>query len=357
MNRIDLVAPYGRPPVRIAVAWDARALGFFGASGAGKSTALEAVAGLRPEVQGTIEIGGRSLGGLAPDRRGVGLCTQEDLLFPHMSLDRQLACVARTEMARSRAARIVELLEIGHLRSRVPARMSGGERRRAALARAYATGAGILVLDEPFTGLDLLLQRRILPGLAGIFRQDGIQILLSSHDPAVILELCGHVAIVEDGRVVDDGAPKDALRRARALEVGAATGMENLLEVEDAERTGATWRIRTRGGLGLVVAGQGEADPPHRLAVSADDVLVAVTPPGLVSAQNILPGVIRRLIEDKDHVYVATGCEGEEIVAKLTPRAIATLGIAPGLRVHLIIKAHGFLPVHSGGSTPDAQRA
>ena len=186
---------------------EARAVALFGPSGAGKTTVLEAIAGLRRPRRGAIRIGARTLfdaeaGVDVPcHRRRVGYVPQDLALFPHMNVRRNILYGA--EAGRDEAvAQVVALLELGPLLDRGAAGLSGGERQRVALARALAAAPALLLLDEPLAALDAPLRSRILPCLERIRDDLATPMLYVSHAEAEVRALADWVVVLDAGRVV-----------------------------------------------------------------------------------------------------------------------------------------------------------
>ncbi len=186
---------------------EARTVALFGPSGAGKTTVLEAIAGLRRPRRGAIRIGARTLfdaeaGVDVPcHRRRVGYVPQDLALFPHMNVRRNILYGA--EAGRDEAvAQVVALLELGPLLDRGAAGLSGGERQRVALARALAAAPALLLLDEPLAALDAPLRSRILPCLERIRDDLATPMLYVSHAEAEVRALADWVVVLDAGRVV-----------------------------------------------------------------------------------------------------------------------------------------------------------
>ena len=186
----------------------ARAAALFGPSGAGKTTILDAIAGLRTPRRGTIAIDGRVLYAsaerlsLPPHRRHIGYVPQDVALFPHMNVRRNLLYGTHAASTPPALARVLEMLEIGPLVDRAVTELSGGERQRVALGRALMSGPSLLLLDEPLAAVDVPLRRRILPYLARVRDELRIPILYVSHDRDEVDALADAVISVEAGRIV-----------------------------------------------------------------------------------------------------------------------------------------------------------
>lgn len=206
-------APLGPFTLAVDLAAAARVTAVFGASGAGKTSLLEIVAGLRRPVSGRVLLNGRVLDDaeasvhLPPRRRRVGYVPQDDTLFPHLPVAANLG-YARAAPP-SAAARVADVLELAPLLSRRPGGLSGGERRRVALGRALLSAPEVLLLDEPLTGLDAPLKERVLSYLVRVRDTFAIPMLYVSHAPEEVLSLAEDVLVLEHGRVVTRGRPSD----------------------------------------------------------------------------------------------------------------------------------------------------
>lgn len=195
-----------------------RVTALFGPSGAGKTSALELVAGLRRAPAGSIELNGRLLfdartGYELPARlRRIGYVPQDDTLFPHLSVERNLQYGAKAHPPRDRLFtfdRVVSVLQLEPVLGRSTTHLSGGERRRVALARALLSSPELLLLDEPLTGLDETLKARVVPYLQRINAEFSVPCLYVTHDPEEVLALCEEVLVLERGRLVRRGKPAE----------------------------------------------------------------------------------------------------------------------------------------------------
>jgi molybdate transport system ATP-binding protein len=182
------------------------AIALVGPSGAGKTTLLETIAGLRRPLGGEIAVGGRTLfssvrGIDVPARqRHIGYVPQDTLLFPHMDVRRNILYGAG-HAPRLDLGDVLEMLEIGHLVTRMIDRLSGGERQRVALARALMASPTLLLLDEPFSALDPLLRWRVVPCLQRIRRDLGLPMLVASHDLDLVATIADTAVELSVGRV------------------------------------------------------------------------------------------------------------------------------------------------------------
>ncbi len=215
--------------VELDLALSAHVTAVFGPSGAGKTSLLEAVAGLRHPEGGRVVLSGRVLDDAAagirvpPRERAVGYVTQDDSLFPHLSVAGNLRYGAGRGVARKAPFgedRIVETLGLASLLERRPATLSGGERRRVALGRALLSEPEILLLDEPLSGLDRPLKERVLEHLLKIKAAFPLPILYVTHEAAEVAALADEVVVLDAGHLVTRGAPADVLRDGTLVSAG-----------------------------------------------------------------------------------------------------------------------------------------
>ena len=194
-------------------------LALVGPSGCGKTTLLRLIAGLETPDSGAIELDGNPVAArgffVPPEKRGVGFVFQDYALFPHMSVAENIA-YGLHKSTEGRARRIDELLELvglGSLRDRRPHELSGGERQRVALARALAPAPKILLMDEPFSNLDPNLSARLQQEVREILHKAGITVIFVTHDQEAALSMGDVVAVMENGRIQQTGAPDEAFHQ------------------------------------------------------------------------------------------------------------------------------------------------
>jgi len=188
----------------------------FGASGAGKTSVVNMVAGLQRPDAGRIAINGRCLFDsarridLPPEKRRIGYVFQDGRLLPHLSVHSNLVYGMRLTPAAQRFVRldqVVDLLGIGHLLQRRPAKLSGGEKQRVAIGRALLTSPDLLLMDEPLASLDAARKAEVLPFIMRLGREFAIPVLYVSHALDEIQNLATHMIMMENGRVLAAGEP------------------------------------------------------------------------------------------------------------------------------------------------------
>ena len=208
-------------------------VGLLGPSGCGKTTLLRLIAGFERPSRGVIRIDGRSVADphrcLAPERRGVGMVFQDYALFPHLDAWANTCFGLRPGQDRARAAWLLELLGLQGLERRYPHELSGGQRQRLALARALAPGPAVVLLDEPFSNLDVEVRLRLRSELPGVLARCGASGLIVTHDPEEALAICDRVAVLESGRLHQCASPRELVNRPATAFVGRFVLQGNLL--------------------------------------------------------------------------------------------------------------------------------
>jgi len=187
-----------------------------GSSGSGKTTLLRALMGFVRPDSGEVSVGGAvvsdSTTHVATEKRGIGYVAQEGALFPHLSVARNVG-FGMPAGERKSSARIGEVLELVGLNTnyatRNPADLSGGEQRRVALARALAPRPRVVLLDEPFSGLDASLRSETRESVSSALEHENTTALLVTHDQAEALSMGDQVAVLRDGKIVQNGTPRD----------------------------------------------------------------------------------------------------------------------------------------------------
>jgi molybdate transport system ATP-binding protein len=325
----------------------------FGPSGSGKTTLLDCIAGLTTPDEGRIVLGGEeaydseSKRNVPAWKRRIGYVLQDLALFPHMTAEQNVEYGLLHVDAGERRKRSREMLDafrIGHVRERRPSQISGGERQRVALARALVTEPRALLLDEPLTALDRPTRSQILDDLRQWNQHYRIPILVVTHSREEVFALGHEVIVLDAGRIVAQGLPKDVLHAPSLETVAQLSGFENIFDSTviaiNEDRGTMTCRIGT-GSLELETPlVRAEIGFPLRLGIRAGDILLATENPHGLSARNVVPGTIHRL-ERKDWIVSAfVDCGGSQLEVHLTLAAQDALSLAAGKSVWVVIKTH-----------------
>jgi putative spermidine/putrescine transport system ATP-binding protein len=248
-------------------------ISFLGPSGCGKTTTLQMIAGFLDPSRGAIRLEGRDLTAVQPAKRGLGIVFQSYALFPHMtaaenvSFGLEMRRMPRAERhERVRAA--LAMVGLTGYEDRYPRRMSGGQQQRVALARALVIRPSVLLLDEPLSNLDAGLRAQMRLELGRLHRDVGITTLHVTHDQAEALALSSRIAVLDHGRVVQEGKPEEIYWRPRNRFVAEFVGAANLVPVRVVEVRDLGVVVETAGGSRVPVASGG-----HPWAVGARGLL------------------------------------------------------------------------------------
>ncbi len=319
----------------------------FGPSGAGKTSVINAIAGLFRPDEGHIAIDGRVLldtkaGVFVPaQQRRAGYVFQDARLFPHMSVVDNLRFGWRRAPGRAsedEIARIIDLLGLSHLLGRATKALSGGEKSRVALGRALLSSPDILLLDEPLAALDAARRSEILPYLERLRDETKLPMIYVSHAVDEVARLADEIVLIGDGRVEAQGSVFDLLTNVDG-------NMATLGAVLDAfvksHRAGEGLSILAFDGGQLIVPRiVREVGGRVRVRVRAEDILLAREEPRAISANNVFPAVVSAIrAGEGPQADVQIACGATRLVARITRASATRLALAPGVPVFAVIKS------------------
>jgi ABC-type Fe3+/spermidine/putrescine transport system ATPase subunit len=213
----------------------------FGYSGEGKSTLLKIICGIIKHDNGDIMLNGKSINSLEPYERHAVLVMDEPLLFPHMNVFENIAFGSKLSSNKKRhinnnrnilksAKEIMELLGIRGLEKRYPNEISMGQAQRVSLARALIVNPEIILMDEPFSNLDIISKTKVRKLIKDINNELKISMLLVTHDIEDVLNLSDKMFILNNGKIQDSGKPKDVLKKPSSMDAAFLLGTENIFE-------------------------------------------------------------------------------------------------------------------------------
>jgi len=229
----DLTRSYGGRPAVDHVSLDideGEMVAILGPSGSGKSTLLRLTAGLETPDEGSILLDGRDVRDVPPHRRGIGLMFQDYCLFPHLTVEQNIAFGLRMQHLpasdrRERVSAMLRLVRLEGFGRRDVLSLSGGEQQRVALARSLAPEPRLLMLDEPLGALDVALRAALLEELAEILREVGVTVLYVTHDHDEAFAVATRIAVVNQGRLVQAGSAVDLVERPAHAFVASFLGL------------------------------------------------------------------------------------------------------------------------------------
>lgn len=315
-----------------------------GPNGAGKSSCIGIVTGLFRPDSGTIAMSGETwfdAGAgidLPPRDRRVGLVHQDYALFPHLTVAGNIAYGPRArgadrEGALRSARQWLERLGIESLSERRVSEISGGQRQRVALARALASGARVLLLDEPFGSLDVSARAQIRGELRDFLRAVRLPALVVTQDAADALALADRIAVLENGILTQTGTRGELLSRPGTRFVADLFGLNYVR----AELEAGSGLREAHAGSAVFHVLSSEAGGAVSLAFPPSVVALSAGPPG-GSSQNSLQGAVIEVLPLSDRMRVVLDC-GVIVAADVTHEAAAALGIAPGRTIWASVKA------------------
>jgi molybdate transport system ATP-binding protein len=324
----------------------------FGPSGAGKTTLLRALAGLDRGVRGSLSVGGEiwqeGERALPPHRRALGYVFQEPSLFSHLTVRRNLEYGLRRVPAAERRVdldRAVALLGLGPLLDRDPAGLSGGERQRVAIGRVLVTSPRLLLMDEPLAALDRESKAGIFPLLERLCEELAVPVLYVSHAADEVARLADHLALMEHGRIRAVGPVAEMFTR---LDLPLAYGdtAEAVITATVAGHDDAyhLTHLDFPGGRFAVPREKLERGRRVRVRVLARDVSLTLERQTGTSILNIFPVRVTEVAtESPAQVMVRLDAGGTPVLARVTRRSAADLGLEPGGLFHAQVKSVALL--------------
>lgn len=311
---------------------DGEVFGLLGPSGSGKSTLLRAIAGLEPNVSGSLYWDGTDLAGVPVHRREFGLVFQDGQLFNHQDVAGNIAFglrmhgVGRAER-RDRVAELLDLVGLAGYQRRRVAGLSGGEAQRVALARALAVRPRLLLLDEPLSGLDAGLREQLAIELADVLRAANITTMLVTHDQEEAFTLSDTVAVLDDGSIRQAGPVREVWSAPADDRVAEFLGVTSVLDATAVD--------------GRVHCALGDVDLP---GVPDGELRLGLRPAGLRLADTGTKGEVLSVLRRRDHARLSVRVDdveqpldavtgvagdvqaGETVSLRLDPDGLAVVG-------------------------------
>ncbi|MCR9125573.1 MAG: molybdenum ABC transporter ATP-binding protein [Rhodobacteraceae bacterium] len=330
----------------------------FGRSGSGKTTVVNAVAGLIRPDSGHIRLLDRVLVDTArgidvpTHRRRLGYVFQEGRLFPHLTVRQNLA-YGRWFAGRARGGpdtdRVIEMLGLGGLLARRPQTLSGGEKQRVAIGRALLARPQLLLADEPLAALDEPRKAEILPYFERLRDAAEVPILYVSHSAAEVARLATTVVVLEAGRVARQGRAAEVLSDASVLPAGVR-GAGAVLDARVRRHHADGLTELDAGGVALFLPGLTHGPGAAlRVRIAAHEVILARGKPEGLSALNILPGRIVSIRQGSGPgAMIVIDTPAGRLLARVTRRSVQALELSEGVTCHAIVKSVGIAPEDVG---------
>lgn len=318
---------------------DKEILALVGPNGAGKSTVLNVIAGLT-EYEGEVWFDGVRMDRVPLHKRGIGYLFQDLALFPHLTVASNIAYGLKVQgygkdVIEQRVDDLLSALHIGKLRDRYPHNLSGGEKQRAAIARAVAPFQKILLLDEPTSSLDAQTAKYLRAELSTLLRKLEITAVLVIHDILGAEEIADRIAIIHKGRIEQVAKPADIFFHPKTDVVAEFVGKPNILNCD-------RWNVLSSGlveihagGMRIVLPYEGTAI--RKIAIPPRDIYISDTkPPG--PALNRYTGLVSEIIPLRSVVRVRVAVEGNLLLTELPVETFDEMDLAVGMKVYIIVK-------------------
>jgi putative spermidine/putrescine transport system ATP-binding protein len=304
-------------------------LAFLGPSGSGKTTALMMLAGFETPDIGDILLAGRSLSRVPPHRRNMGVVFQNYALFPHMTVEQNVAFpltvrpVARAGI-QEKVAHALARVQLSGFERRRPTELSGGQQQRVALARALVFGPNLILMDEPLGALDKQLREQLQIEIKQIQRELGVTVIYVTHDQSEALALSDRIAVFKSGTIQQIAAPRDLYEHPVSSFVAQFVGQSNLLPGRLLAVDGVRCAARTAGGLLVRAHLAGSGSPgdatmliirPERLVIGHAANSLKGRPPS--EGVNLITARIAERVYQGDHARIRVVLEdGTELMVR-----------------------------------------
>ncbi|WP_300013814.1 molybdenum ABC transporter ATP-binding protein [uncultured Roseobacter sp.] len=321
----------------------------FGRSGAGKTTIINAVAGLltpqagRIASNGTVLLDSASRQIVPPHKRRIGYVFQDARLFPHLNVRQNLAYgrwFAPKSAPREDKARIVDLLGIGHLLDRRPTGLSGGEKQRVAIGRALLASPQILLADEPLAALDEQRKAEILPYFERLRDEVTVPILYVSHAATEVARIATTVVALDGGRVARQGPAAEVMSDPAITPLGVRSAGAMLDARVQAHHADGLCTLEAEGVPLLLPRIDKPVGAAVRVWIEAQDVMLATEEPRGISALNVLETTVTELrLGAGPGVIVQLSFGRAFLLARITRRSAEALALEPGAPVFAVLKA------------------
>lgn len=352
MIALEITKRLGDFSLQVAIRAPSGVTAIFGRSGSGKTSVVNAVAGLLRPDAGRIVVGETVLFDrsqrvdLPTQKRRIGYVFQDARLFPHMTVARNLQYGGVHD-----ADNVIDILGLGDLLDRMPAGLSGGEKQRVALGRALMCDPQLLLMDEPLAALDAPRKAEILPYIERLRDQVQMPILYVTHDVSEVARLATTLVVMDQGRVTIAGPVGEVLSHPQAVPLVGAQAVGAVITARVAGRMlddGLTELVFSGGRL-VLPGNLGRLGQNVRLRIPAQDVILATTPPTGISALNVLPVKITQ-IGDAAAGGVAVGLRAgnDHLLARITRHSAGRMQLAVGQDIYAIIKATAVAPQDIG---------
>ncbi len=321
---------------------DKELLVLLGPNGAGKTTLVNIIAGLT-DYEGSVLFNGVPVDKLPPHKREVGYLLQDLVLFPHLDVAANIAYGLRAkkqpqDRVEARVNELLQMMKIGHLASRYPKQLSGGEKQRVALARALAPSPKVLLLDEPLSSLDVPTTKYLRTELKQLQQRLGITTVYVTHDLQEAEEMADRIAVIQSGCLEQVDKPEKVFFYPANERVSDFIAAPNLLDCDYCRSLGRGVMEVGCGGLVIIVPHDGNL--VKRIAVFPQDIHIFETnPPG--PAVNRFKGIVTSVELTQEAVRIGLKAGAKKLIARMPHHIFEDMSLVAGKEVFVILKLRG----------------
>lgn len=352
MTEVDVLLPRKNFDLKIRETFSPGITGIFGPSGSGKTSLLQAIAGLEKPLKGFITVSGRTLFdssrniNVPVENRNIGYVFQEGRLFPHMDIRKNLMYGWMNNRSNKIGFdEVVDLLQLDGLLDSKPGSISGGERQRVALGRSLLSSPDILLLDEPFSAVDIRLRKQILPFILRIQRKVNIPVLVVSHDLPDLLRLTNKLIIIDEGYCLGHGEYHDLLRIPQISNFFGDKSLVNSLTVKvksSSSESDLTLLAHPENPEVVIKCNRSSEEyrkeQEVRIFIDADDIALSNRKLKDITIQNQIPGTVTDLIA-RGSTLLCIVNSGFELVVEITVESQKRMEIKKGSKVWCLFKS------------------
>lgn len=327
--------------------------GIFGPSGSGKTSLLHVISGLEIPESGLVKVGGRVLYdaqrriNVPIEKRNIGYVFQDGRLFPHMTIEKNLTYGLKKKRPTDiQFDEVVEMLNIQHLLKSKPGHISGGERQRAALGRALLSSPDMLLLDEPFSAVDIQLRSQILPFLLRIQQSVQVPILVVSHDLPDLLKLTDVLCIIKEGKCLGHNTYYELMKSTEVADIFSSGVIINSISMRVCAikpETGLTILSKNGDHNNVTIKCEKSKDAyvqgqSVKIFINADDIALSTEKLETITIQNQLEGQISDIIDRKATILCIVNV-GFRLVVEITAESQRRMKLSVGSKVWCLFKS------------------
>ncbi len=351
MVRVDYQMKRGSFQTQMKADFTQGITGIYGPSGSGKTTLLNIIAGIDNPDMGFVEVNGRTLFDAGQhinvpiSKRNVGYVFQEGRLFPHLSLQQNLKYgIKPSKKSPISFEEVIDLLNLQKLLSSKPGQLSGGEQQRVAIGRALLFSPDLLLLDEPFSALDVQLRDQILPFIYQVHKRIEIPLLVVSHDLSELLKLSSNLLCLQNGQCMGHGNFIDLVRQPETQAIFGNRPLVNCIEMQPVitnkpeDLKVLKWENEDRSVLVKCQRTDSNGNDPVRVFINADDISLSLKKIDQVTTQNQLPGKVVQLIP-RNNALICIVDVGFPLLVEITHDSLKRLNIEVGTALWCLFKS------------------